>query len=127
MEWKEPRKKERSKKRARENTGRKEKGLINCHSGAEKCAGAPNLLFLSASIPFSHARLPCCTLVLALSHFRTERTNSRFSLQQWLNMDRYMHTYVLDNKYGNTRNCSIDQDINASNSQISRSGRASEI
>lgn len=44
MEWKEPGKKEKSKKCARENTGRKEKGLINCHSSAEKCAGAPNLL-----------------------------------------------------------------------------------
>lgn len=109
MEWKEPGKKERSKKCARENTGRKEKGLINCHSSAEKCAGAPNLLvslpLFTSALEFSVVRpSPALFLFFNLNVVLTAGFDATA-------IREHTYTHVPDNKYGNDRNCSIDQRI----------------
>ena len=85
VEWsrKNQRKKETSKKCARENAGRKEKRLINCHSGVEKCAGAPNRFSLSFSLSSRSSRSFVRSFVrpssILFPLFQSDcRTNSRF-------------------------------------------------
>lgn len=60
----------RKRKQRRENAGRKEKGLINCHSNAEKCTGALSFsLFLAHSLVLSPTRplfmYECPTIAVA--------------------------------------------------------------
>lgn len=95
----------------------RKKGLINCHTSAEKCTGAPNsplfsLSFARVLVPSSARSFPPFSLYVLLTAVFDAATRG---------------TYVLDNKYGNARNCSIDQPSGDSYSFISRYFTGSKI